>query len=155
MWPWCWIQVVPVVRAYLGAVGHLKKKFPLRLNEEREKKMKLMSWSWKLSAWKRIPRAIRRPIFSSLLKQTWCRAWAAEGSTLTSSVVWLGSSEQVGDVVEVEEDETFPCDLILLQSCREDATCFVTTASLDGESNHKVRATLPQPGALFGMHIFV
>ena len=41
--------------------------------------------------------------------------------------------------MEVEEDETFPCDLILLQSCRDDDTCFVTTASLDGESNHKVR----------------
>lgn len=46
--------------------------------------------------------------------------------------------EQVGDVVEVDEDETFPCDLILLQSTRDDDTCFVTTASLDGESNHKV-----------------
>lgn len=45
---------------------------------------------------------------------------------------------QVGDVVEVVEDEIFPCDLILLQSTREDDTCFVTTASLDGESNHKV-----------------
>lgn len=41
-------------------------------------------------------------------------------------------------MVEVVEDETFPCDLILLQSSREDDTCFVTTASLDGESNHKV-----------------
>uniref|UniRef100_A0A4W6EKA6 ATPase phospholipid transporting 11C n=1 Tax=Lates calcarifer TaxID=8187 RepID=A0A4W6EKA6_LATCA len=48
---------------------------------------------------------------------------------------------KVGDVVEVEEDETFPCDLILLQSSRDDDTCFVTTASLDGESNHKVRCT--------------
>uniref|UniRef100_A0A3B4V827 Phospholipid-transporting ATPase n=1 Tax=Seriola dumerili TaxID=41447 RepID=A0A3B4V827_SERDU len=46
---------------------------------------------------------------------------------------------KVGDVVEVEEDETFPCDLILLHSSRDDGTCFVTTASLDGESNHKVR----------------
>ncbi len=46
--------------------------------------------------------------------------------------------------MEVEEDETFPCDLILLQSSRDDDTCFVTTASLDGESNHKVsRTTLP------------
>ena len=41
-------------------------------------------------------------------------------------------------MVEVNEDETFPCDLILLQSTRDDDTCFVTTASLDGESNHKV-----------------
>lgn len=47
---------------------------------------------------------------------------------------------QVGDVLEVEENETFPCDLILLQSSRDDGTCFVTTASLDGESNHKVRS---------------
>uniref|UniRef100_A0A3Q3W1N7 Phospholipid-transporting ATPase n=1 Tax=Mola mola TaxID=94237 RepID=A0A3Q3W1N7_MOLML len=50
---------------------------------------------------------------------------------------------KVGDVVEVEEDETFPCDLILLQSSREDKTCFVTTASLDGESNHKTHYTVP------------
>lgn len=41
--------------------------------------------------------------------------------------------------MEVKEDETFPCDLILLKSSRDDDTCFVTTASLDGESNHKVR----------------
>uniref|UniRef100_A0A674CGW3 Phospholipid-transporting ATPase n=1 Tax=Salmo trutta TaxID=8032 RepID=A0A674CGW3_SALTR len=50
---------------------------------------------------------------------------------------------KVGDVVEVVEDETFPCDLILLQSSREDETCFVTTASLDGESNHKTHYTVP------------
>ncbi|XP_033949584.1 phospholipid-transporting ATPase 11C isoform X1 [Pseudochaenichthys georgianus] len=50
---------------------------------------------------------------------------------------------KVGDVLEVDEDETFPCDLILLQSSREDDTCFVTTASLDGESNHKTHYTVP------------
>uniref|UniRef100_A0A7N8XSM5 Phospholipid-transporting ATPase n=1 Tax=Mastacembelus armatus TaxID=205130 RepID=A0A7N8XSM5_9TELE len=50
---------------------------------------------------------------------------------------------KVGDVVEVKEDETFPCDLILLQSSRDDDTCFVTTASLDGESNHKTHYTVP------------
>ncbi|XP_061900300.1 phospholipid-transporting ATPase IG isoform X3 [Entelurus aequoreus] len=50
---------------------------------------------------------------------------------------------KVGDVLEVEEDETFPCDLILLQSSRDDSTCFVTTASLDGESNHKTHYTVP------------
>ncbi|XP_077387732.1 phospholipid-transporting ATPase 11C isoform X2 [Festucalex cinctus] len=50
---------------------------------------------------------------------------------------------KVGDVLEVEEDETFPCDLILLTSSRDDDTCFVTTASLDGESNHKTHYTVP------------
>ncbi|XP_065151524.1 phospholipid-transporting ATPase IH-like isoform X2 [Paramisgurnus dabryanus] len=44
---------------------------------------------------------------------------------------------RVGDIVQVKENETFPCDLILLSSSREDGTCFVTTASLDGESSHK------------------
>uniref|UniRef100_A0A8C5WV84 Phospholipid-transporting ATPase n=1 Tax=Laticauda laticaudata TaxID=8630 RepID=A0A8C5WV84_LATLA len=44
---------------------------------------------------------------------------------------------RVGDIVMVKEDETFPCDLILLSSNRSDGTCFVTTASLDGESSHK------------------
>lgn len=38
----------------------------------------------------------------------------------------------------VKEDETFPCDLIFLSSSRGDGTCHVTTASLDGESSHKV-----------------
>uniref|UniRef100_A0A6Q2Y5G8 Phospholipid-transporting ATPase n=1 Tax=Esox lucius TaxID=8010 RepID=A0A6Q2Y5G8_ESOLU len=44
---------------------------------------------------------------------------------------------RVGDVVLMKEDETFPCDLILLSTSREEGTCFVTTASLDGESSHK------------------
>ncbi|XP_066562283.1 phospholipid-transporting ATPase IH isoform X2 [Amia ocellicauda] len=44
---------------------------------------------------------------------------------------------RVGDIVLVKEDETFPCDLIFLTSSRDDGTCFVTTASLDGESSHK------------------
>uniref|UniRef100_H3AJ65 Phospholipid-transporting ATPase n=1 Tax=Latimeria chalumnae TaxID=7897 RepID=H3AJ65_LATCH len=44
---------------------------------------------------------------------------------------------KVGDIVKVNEDQTFPSDLIILSSSREDGTCYVTTASLDGESNHK------------------
>ncbi|POI26202.1 hypothetical protein CIB84_010048, partial [Bambusicola thoracicus] len=42
-----------------------------------------------------------------------------------------------GDIVEVKADETFPCDLIFLASSSTDGTCYVTTASLDGESNFK------------------
>jgi len=45
---------------------------------------------------------------------------------------------QVGDIVEVKADQTFPCDLIFLASSSTDGTCYVTTASLDGESNFKV-----------------
>uniref|UniRef100_A0A665UX86 Phospholipid-transporting ATPase n=1 Tax=Echeneis naucrates TaxID=173247 RepID=A0A665UX86_ECHNA len=45
---------------------------------------------------------------------------------------------RVGDIVCVKENESFPCDLILLSSSRDEGTCYVTTASLDGESSHKV-----------------
>lgn len=38
----------------------------------------------------------------------------------------------------MKADETFPCDLIFLASSSVDGTCYVTTASLDGESNFKV-----------------
>lgn len=49
-----------------------------------------------------------------------------------------GLSMQVGDIVRVAKDETFPADLALLSSDRADGTCHITTASLDGETNLKV-----------------
>ncbi|XP_026524671.1 probable phospholipid-transporting ATPase IH [Notechis scutatus] len=55
---------------------------------------------------------------------------------------------RVGDIVMVKEDETFPCDLILLSSNRSDGTCFVTTASLDGESSHKTYYAVQDTKAL-------
>lgn len=47
----------------------------------------------------------------------------------------------------MKADETFPCDLIFLASSSIDGTCYVTTASLDGESNFKV---MGMDGALLG-----
>ncbi|XP_045139746.1 phospholipid-transporting ATPase IH [Echinops telfairi] len=52
-------------------------------------------------------------------------------------VITVTAIKQVGDIVMVKENETFPCDLIFLSSNRGDGTCHVTTASLDGESSHK------------------
>lgn len=52
--------------------------------------------------------------------------------------MFLYLSDQVGDIVRVAKDETFPADLVLLSSDRADGTCHVTTASLDGETNLKV-----------------
>lgn len=40
--------------------------------------------------------------------------------------------------MRVAKDETFPADLVLLSSDREHGCCYVTTASLDGETNLKV-----------------
>ncbi|XP_062998032.1 phospholipid-transporting ATPase IG isoform X2 [Elgaria multicarinata webbii] len=54
----------------------------------------------------------------------------------------------VGDIVEVSADETFPCDLIFLASSSKDGSCYVTTASLDGESNVKTHYTVQDTAKL-------
>ncbi|CDI97043.1 phospholipid transporting ATPase IF [Echinococcus multilocularis] len=43
----------------------------------------------------------------------------------------------VGDIVLVCNGDTFPCDIVVLSSSESSGECFVTTASLDGETNLK------------------
>lgn len=43
----------------------------------------------------------------------------------------------VGDVVLVCNGDTFPCDIVVLSTSEPSGECFVTTASLDGETNLK------------------
>ncbi|KAL7991015.1 hypothetical protein Chor_014445, partial [Crotalus horridus] len=54
----------------------------------------------------------------------------------------------VGDIVRVAKDETFPADLVLLSSDREHGCCYVTTASLDGETNLKTHIAVPETAVL-------
>lgn len=49
---------------------------------------------------------------------------------------------KVGDIVEVQADKQFPCDLVLLFSDTDNGACYITTANLDGETNLK-RRTVP------------
>ncbi|XP_069746482.1 phospholipid-transporting ATPase IH isoform X3 [Narcine bancroftii] len=55
---------------------------------------------------------------------------------------------QVGDVVMTRENETFPCDMVFLSSSRDNGTCFVTTASLDGESSTKTYQAVQETKSL-------
>ncbi|XP_042857974.1 phospholipid-transporting ATPase IF-like [Penaeus japonicus] len=55
----------------------------------------------------------------------------------------LTSQIQVGDIVEVQQDEQFPCDLLLIASSNSEGNCDVTTANLDGETNLKTFTSPP------------
>lgn len=42
-------------------------------------------------------------------------------------------------LLHVEENEEFPCDLVLLHSSDSKGSCYIYTANIDGEPNLKVR----------------
>ncbi|DBA65766.1 hypothetical protein WJX79_001197 [Trebouxia sp. C0005] len=46
---------------------------------------------------------------------------------------------QVGQVLQVKDDELFPADLLCLYTALPDRVCFIKTTNLDGESNLKIR----------------
>lgn len=57
---------------------------------------------------------------------------------------YLYGCVQVGDIVQVLDDEEIPCDLVVLSCDDPDGTCYITTANLDGETNLKVTGALLQ-----------
>lgn len=46
---------------------------------------------------------------------------------------------RVGDIVMIDQGETFPADLVLLSTSSIDGICYIQTSSLDGEKTLKKR----------------
>lgn len=53
----------------------------------------------------------------------------------------LSTSEklEIGDIVIVEDEKTFPADFILLDSSQDEGICYIETATLDGEKTLKFK----------------
>ncbi|OQS05352.1 P-type ATPase (P-ATPase) Superfamily [Thraustotheca clavata] len=50
---------------------------------------------------------------------------------------------QVGDIVQVLDNENFPADGLILSTSEPSGTCLIDTSNLDGEANLKTRIALP------------
>lgn len=57
---------------------------------------------------------------------------------------------KVGDIVKVESEEPFPADLVLLASSEPEGLCYIETANLDGETNLKIKQSIPETTHLVG-----
>eukprot|EP00761_Pharyngomonas_kirbyi_P011814 gb/GECH01011840.1/.p1 GENE.gb/GECH01011840.1/~~gb/GECH01011840.1/.p1 ORF type:complete len:1231 (+),score=299.55 gb/GECH01011840.1/:1-3693(+) len=54
------------------------------------------------------------------------------------------SDLRVGDLVRIQDMETFPADIVLLNSSEPLGLCYVETSSLDGETNLKLKRSRPE-----------
>jgi phospholipid-transporting ATPase len=55
----------------------------------------------------------------------------------------LNLTSSVGDIVKVQQNEAFPADLICIVSSEAGGLCYIETSQLDGETNLKIRRSLP------------
>ncbi|CAF1120882.1 unnamed protein product [Adineta ricciae] len=55
---------------------------------------------------------------------------------------------QVGDIIQVENNEFIPADMVLLSTSKPNGLCFIETAELDGEINLKQRRALHETCSL-------
>lgn len=83
------------------------------------------------------------PPLSNVDQKSWTKQ--AQSCSSVQDSAWIDvhwASLRVGDIVLVNQNETFPADLFLLSSSNDDGSCFIETSSLDGETNLKQKMAL-------------
>ena len=70
--------------------------------------------------------------------------WKAEATQFQK---W--SQLQVGNIVVLKENQPVPADLVLLTTSHQEKICYIETSNLDGESNLKIKSSLPDTAELF------
>ncbi|KTW27924.1 uncharacterized protein T551_02891 [Pneumocystis jirovecii RU7] len=59
----------------------------------------------------------------------------------------------VGDIVRVESGQIFPADLVLISSSEPEGLCYIETSNLDGETNLKIKQSLPETSSFISHRI--
>lgn len=62
----------------------------------------------------------------------------------------VSQSLHIGELVLVKEDQTFPADLILIDSNMQEGLCYIETGTLDGEKAPKLKLANKEIGGNFG-----
>jgi P-type E1-E2 ATPase len=47
---------------------------------------------------------------------------------------------KVGDIIEVNNEEFLPADLVILRTSDPKGSCYIETKNLDGETNLKIKS---------------
>uniref|UniRef100_A0A4W2C261 Phospholipid-transporting ATPase n=1 Tax=Bos indicus x Bos taurus TaxID=30522 RepID=A0A4W2C261_BOBOX len=69
-------------------------------------------------------------------------------NTILLLIVILKIHVNVGDIVKATNGQFLPADMVLISSSEPQATCFVATSNLDGETNLKIRQALSETATM-------